>query len=148
MTEYNTLYSTKIKCIEVVKNKLKPWTFKMFKYTYELTIYIITYHFTVVIVYWLHKLIHSFAKSVFLYFIQLKLNTDFNFFVIFAKSVFNFNCIKYKNTDLKFANELTHLWSQYTLTTVHLLPVFVKGLLYNMQFNIIYLKFSFTIIWS
>ena len=67
---------------------------------------------TVVNVYWLRKWIHSFCTQVFLYFIQLKLNTDFaniNFFLIF-----NYNCIKYKNTWVQ--NEWIHLRSQYTLT--------------------------------
>ena len=75
--------------------------------------------FTVVKVHTLRKWMNSFAKLVFLYFIQLKLNTDFtllNFFLIFAKSVINFNCIKYNNTN--FANEFIHLRSQYTLTLI------------------------------
>ena len=39
-----------------------------------------------------------------------------SFFLIFAKSVFNYNCIKYKNTWVQ--NERIHLRSPYTLTTV------------------------------
>ena len=44
------------------------------------------------------------------------LTSQIFFFWIFAKSVFNFNCIKYKNTH--FVNEWINLRSQYTLTTV------------------------------
>ena len=52
--------------------------------------------YTVVSVYWLRKWIHSFTKSVFLYFIQLKLNTDFaniQFFIQYLRSQYSISTV-------------------------------------------------------
>ena len=94
--------------------------------------------FTVVSVYWLGKLIHSFTKSVFLYFIQLnwiQTSQIFNFFCNICEVCIQLNSIKYKNTD--FVNEWIHLRSQYTLTTVILQPQWLYTVYYNYASSII-----------
>ena len=74
---------------------------------------------TVVSVYWLCKWIHSFTKSVLLYFIQLNWILTSQIFIFFwniCEVSIQFNCITNYNTD--FVNEWINLRSQFTLTTV------------------------------
>ena len=58
--------------------KLRPHQINLLFYWFALY-----RHITVASVYWLRKWIHSFTKSVFLYFIHLKLNTDFSNIIFF-----------------------------------------------------------------